>query len=96
MRDTQELKKWIDEDPDFEIIAPVPLTLICFRHKNGDAFNEKLLMKMNESGKMYMTHTKLNNQYIIRFSIGATTSSINSLKETWNYIVKCAREIKTS
>ena len=96
MRDTQELKKWIDEDPDFEIIAPVPLTLICFRHKNGDAFNEKLLMKMNESGKMYMTHTKLNNQYVIRFSIGATTSSINSLKETWNYIVKCAREIKTS
>ena len=51
---------------------------------------------MNESGKMYMTHTKLNNQYVIRFSIGATTSSINSLKETWNYIVKCAREIKTS
>ncbi|GIS57047.1 MAG: hypothetical protein CM1200mP1_09850 [Candidatus Neomarinimicrobiota bacterium] len=51
-----------------------------------------MLMKMNESGKMYMTHTKLNNQYVIRFSIGATTSSINCLKETWNYIVKCAKK----
>ena len=96
MKDTQELKKWIDEDPDFEIVAPVPLTLICFRHKNGDTFNEKLLRMMNESGKMYMTHTKLNDQFIIRFSIGSTTSNINYLKETWNYIVKCAREIKTS
>ena len=94
MRNTQELKEWIDKDPKFEIIAPVPLTLICFRHKNGDQFNERLLNKMNESGKMYMTHTKLNNQYVIRFSIGAITSSIEHLKETWDYIVDCAFKIK--
>ena len=81
-------------NPNFEIIAPVPLTLICFRHKNGDQFNERLLNKMNESGKMYMTHTKLNNQYVIRFSIGAITSSIEHLKETWDYIVDFASKIK--
>ena len=94
MRNTQELKKWIDKDPNFEIIAPVPLTLICFRHKNGDQFNERLLNRMNESGKMYMTHTKLNNQYVIRFSIGAITSSIEHLKETWDYVVNYASKIK--
>lgn len=94
MESTKVLRSWIDSNENFEIVAPTPLTLICFRHINGDAFTEKLLNTINESGKAYMTHTKLNDQYIIRFSVGQTSTTIEHLKETWNYIVKTSNNIK--
>ncbi len=93
MEITKILRSWIESDENFEIVAPTPLTLICFRHINGNTFTEKLLNKINESGKTYMTHTKLNNQYIIRFSVGQTSTTIEHLKVTWNYIVKTSNEM---
>ena len=91
MENTKILRSWIDMEKDFEIITPTPLTLICFRHTKGNNFTEKLLNTINESGKAYMTHTKLNDQYIIRFSVGQTSTTIDHLKETWNYIVKTSK-----
>tara|TARA_B100000902_G_C27292843_1_gene908209 strand:+ start:255 stop:1691 length:1437 start_codon:yes stop_codon:yes gene_type:complete len=94
MRITQELKSWIEADENFEILAPTPLTLICFKYKANDDFNEKLLRKMNASGKMYMSHTKLNGKFAIRFSIGTSTSTKDHVKSTWRRIQKCAIELK--
>ncbi|MDG2366546.1 MAG: aminotransferase class V-fold PLP-dependent enzyme [Candidatus Marinimicrobia bacterium] len=91
MENTKILRSWIEKEKDFEIVTPTPLTLICFRHTKGNNFTEKLLNTINESGKAYMTHTKLNDQYIIRFSVGQTSTTINHLKETWNYIVKTSK-----
>ena len=96
MINTETVKSWIEKNPNFEIVAPVPLTLICFRHKKGDDFNRKLLNRMNESGKMYMTHTILKDQYVIRFSIGTATTNLDHLKSTWNCIEKYASELENS
>ena len=96
MINTERVKSWIEKNPNFEIVAPVPLTLICFRHKKGDDFNQKLLNRMNESGKMYMTHTILKDQYVIRFSIGTATTNLDHLKSTWNCIEKYASELENS
>ena len=93
MENTKVLRSWIEKEKDFEIVTPTPLTLICFRHTKGNNFTEKLLNTINESGKAYMTHTKLNDQYIIRFSVGQTSTTIDHLKETWNYIVKTSKGI---
>ena len=91
MENTKILRSWIEMEKDFEIVTPTPLTLICFRHTKGNNFTEKLLNTINKSGKAYMTHTKLNDQYIIRFSVGQTSTTIDHLKETWNYIVKTSK-----
>ncbi len=91
MENTKILRSWIEMEKDFEIVTPTPLTLICFRHTKGNNFTEKLLNTINESGKAYMTHTKLNDQYNIRFSVGQTSTTIDHLKETWNYIVKTSK-----
>jgi aromatic-L-amino-acid decarboxylase len=87
---TQQLKMWIEEDDRFEVMAPVPLNLICFRHKNGDAFNERLLNELNASGQIYLTHTKLNDQYVIRLSVGQATTTLAHLKRSWELIVNTA------
>ena len=83
---TQKLKEWISKDDRFEIIAPTPLTLICFRLKSSNDENEKLLYNINKSGSMYLSHTKLDNKYTLRFSIGTSTSSLDHVKKSWKKI----------
>jgi aromatic-L-amino-acid decarboxylase len=90
---TQQLKMWIEEDDRFEVMAPVPLNLICFRHKNGDEFNERLLNALNASGQIYLTHTKLNDQYVIRLSVGQATTTLDHLKRSWELIVNTAESL---
>ena len=96
MKNTQTLRSWIECDDRFEIVTPTPLTLICFRHKKGNLFTEQLLEKINESGKAYMTHTKLNEKYVIRFSVGQSTTTINHLKSTWDYITETVNKMELS
>ena len=82
VEDTQTLRKWIEEDGNYEIVAPTPLNLVCFRHKNGNEFNLKLHEKINQSGKTYLTRTKINGNYILRFSIGQPTTTIDHVRKT--------------
>ena len=90
---TQILKSWIEEDDNFEIIAPVPLNLICFKHKKGSAFNQKLHETVNQTGKLYITRTKINDEYILRFSIGQVTGTIDHIKKSWKLIQQTAKNI---
>ena len=92
MENTQKLKSWIEQDKRFEIVAPVSLTLICFRLVVGCRKTEQLLNAINKSGRAHLTHTKLNDQYIIRFSVGQPTTTLEHLKKTWVFIQETAGE----
>jgi aromatic-L-amino-acid decarboxylase len=82
----QEFASWVRDDPRFEIAAPVPLNLVSFRHRGGDAVNEKLLAELNASGKLYLTHTKLDNRYTLRMSIGQTHTEKRQVRAAWEMI----------
>jgi aromatic-L-amino-acid decarboxylase len=90
----QEFAEWVKDDPDFELMAPAPLNLVCFRHKAGDKFNETLLDHLNRSGKIYLTHTKLNDIYTLRMSIAQTNTQRRHVEQAWKLIRKTARELK--
>ena len=94
VENTQKLKSWIEADNQFELMAPAPLNLICFRHNKGDAFNERLLHILNESGRLYLTHTKLNDKFVIRFSVGQATTTLNHLKESWKFIQETVEKLE--
>ena len=73
-----EFKSWVETEKDFELMAPVPFSTICFRYNPGNKsetelnmLNEKLLEKINASGKLFLSHTKLNGKYVIRLTIGS-------------------------
>ena len=72
----REFAGWVDESEDFEQAAPTPLNLVCFRHRGGDALNERLLALLNESGALYLTHTKLADRYTLRMAIGGTWTEV--------------------
>lgn len=57
--------------PKYEVVAPTPLSLVTFRHTGGDADNERLRDAINSGGQAYLTHTKLDDQIVLRLAIGA-------------------------
>lgn len=88
-----QVKEWIEKDDRFQLLAPVPLSLVCFRYFNerrGDAalntFNERLLKNINKTGKVFMTHTVLRGMYTLRMVIGQRTTTFNDVAETWELI----------
>jgi aromatic-L-amino-acid decarboxylase len=79
----QEFAAWVEADPDFEIVAPAPLNLVCFRYRCDDAFNERLLAAINNSGAAYLTHTKLDGRYTLRMVVGQTHTERRHVAATW-------------
>ncbi len=82
----QEFATWVEESENFEIVAPHPLNLVCFRHKDGDAVNEALVKKLNDSGDLYLTHTKLNGEYVIRLCVGQAHTTRKHVEKAWELI----------
>lgn len=84
----QTFLAWVREDSRFELMAPASLNLICFRLKGGDEMNEELLRRLNRSGKMYLSHTRLNGKYTIRFCVAQTRTELPHLERAWDAIRK--------
>ena len=82
------LTKEINKDDRFELMAPTVINLVCFRYKGSDKFNEALVQRLNNSGKLYLIHTKLNNKYTIRFSIGQTNTTWDHVIKAWGLILQ--------
>lgn len=89
----QKFTAWIKQSEDFEIFVEPPLNLVCFRHKAGNDFNMLLMNTVNETGKAYFTHTKLNNQIILRMSIGQTHTEEKHVRQTWELIESTAKKL---
>jgi aromatic-L-amino-acid decarboxylase len=91
---TRQFAGWIRADGRFELAAPVPLNLVCFRHRQGDEFNRLLLERLNRSGELYLTHTVLNGRYTLRFCIGQTHTEIRHVERAWDHIRTSADELE--
>ena len=95
VRMAQLFASWVDQDPDFEIFAPHPLTLICFRHRSDDATNRELMQRLNDSGELFLTHTVLNDQFILRMAIGGAKTTESHVRRAWEKIRAMATELST-
>jgi aromatic-L-amino-acid decarboxylase len=100
IRLAQELASWIDSDPDFERMAPTPLSLVCFRARAGglndealDRLNEKLMETVNASGKAFLSHTKLRGRFVLRMAISNLRTTEGHVKDTWELIRDQAHRI---
>jgi aromatic-L-amino-acid decarboxylase len=82
----QEFAEWVRGDERFEIAAPVPLNLVCFRLKAGDAANQSVLERLNRSGELYLTHTKLNDRFTLRMCVGQTNTRREHVERAWKRI----------
>jgi len=82
----QLFAKWVGEDSRFELAAPVPLNLVCFRHKGGDDINQAIMDRLNRSGDLYLTHTKLKDRLTLRLCVGQTNTKQQHVENAWKRI----------
>jgi len=93
IRLAQEFADWIRSSEEFDMIAPAPLNLVCFAHKNGNDFNRKLLETINNNGKMYFTHTVVKSQFVLRMCIAQTHTKDEHVRQAWEIIQETAKEL---
>jgi aromatic-L-amino-acid decarboxylase len=86
----QEFARWVEADDRFELAAPAPLNLVCFRHVDGDEVNQRLLDELNASGRLYLTHTRLDDRMTLRMSIGQTHTERRHVEAAWEAITALA------
>lgn len=93
------LAKEIDAHSDFELMAPVPMNTVCFRYTKGeesqlDGLNEAIMNKINNSGKLFFTQTKLKGKFVLRLAFGNTNLEAFHVENAWQLIQETASEIK--
>jgi aromatic-L-amino-acid decarboxylase len=89
-----DLAGWIEADGRFEVVAPHPFSLVCFRltdavcggRQAADAANEELLGRLNSSGALYLTHTKVRDAYALRMAIGGVATKRHHVEAAWQRI----------
>ena len=77
-------------DPRFELVAPHPLALVCFRLRAGDEATRRCCAAVNESGEAYLTHTRVHGRYVLRVSIGATFTERRHVEALWALLRRLA------
>ena len=89
----REFAGWLSQDSRFELMAPVNLSLVCFRYNPGNLQEEELaklnrgiLEKLNNSGKVFLTHTSLKGKYAIRLSVGQRTTGRKHVELVWKLL----------
>jgi aromatic-L-amino-acid/L-tryptophan decarboxylase len=87
---------WVRSDPRFELAAPAPLNLVCFRLRSGDADNQKLMDQLNQSGDLYLTHTRLDNKLTLRICIGQTQTQARHVERAWQRIQQATTQLGKS
>jgi aromatic-L-amino-acid decarboxylase len=101
VRLAQEFAEWVEAEPGWEIMAPHPFSLVCFRYapegldeEQRNPLNQKILDRVNSSGEVFLSHTKLNGKFTLRLAIGNIRTERRHLEQAWellrNAATRCA------
>jgi aromatic-L-amino-acid decarboxylase len=82
----KELESTIAGDERFELCAPVPLSLLCFRRKGSDEANRELLDRVNKSGEVLLSSTELHGRFVLRLAIGNHSTTRDHVQRAWEVI----------
>jgi len=88
----------VDADPSWERMAPVPLATVCLRYRDApddrlDALNEAILARVNASGRIFLSHTRLRDRFTLRVSIGNPRTTEAHLDLCWRLLQEAAKGI---
>ena len=86
----QKLAGLIEKDPAFEIAAPHPLSVVCFRLRGTDDQNRRLMEAVNATGQAFLSHTVLNGRFVIRLAIGNMGTTWDDVSAVWQLIQRIA------
>jgi aromatic-L-amino-acid decarboxylase len=89
----QVFREWVEADPAFEVVAPSPLSVVCFRWRGPglspeevDRANEKILDSVNLSGEAYLSHTRLSGRTVLRLAVGNVRTEERHVRRAWDLV----------
>ena len=77
---------WVRAEPGWEICAPRPFSLVCFRHEGSDEENEALLERVNATGEAFLSHTRLDGRFVLRLAIGNARTTEEDVQVAWDVL----------
>ena len=95
IRLAQTFAAWVDAHPDFTVVAPVPFSVVCFRAEGSDDFNEQLLERINASGEVFLSHTRLDGRFVIRLAIGNLRTTEAHVARAWALLQQHTHELRS-
>ena len=97
VREHLRLAAWLEGEvtahPDFEPAAPRTMNLVCFRHRGGDALNQAIMDRLNTSGELFLTHTRVQDRLVLRLCIGGTLTRQRHVERGWALVQQAAQEL---
>jgi aromatic-L-amino-acid decarboxylase len=84
---------WVEADPDWELVAPQRFSLVVFRLDGSDERNEALLERVNASGELFISHTRLHGRYVLRLAIGNARTTEDDVRRAWDVLRREASEV---
>jgi aromatic-L-amino-acid/L-tryptophan decarboxylase len=84
---------WVDASGTFERTAPVPFSVVCFRARGTDELNAQLLERLNASGEIFLSHTKLDGRYTLRLAIGNLRTTERHIARAWQLLQQLVGEL---
>jgi len=99
MRLARLFASWVDEHPDFERLAPVPFSVVCFRSRpRGRGWtedelemrNQLLLDRLNATGEVFLSHTKLDGRFVLRLAVGNLRTEERHVRRAWELVQQLA------
>jgi aromatic-L-amino-acid decarboxylase len=96
----RQFAEWVDSSEEFQRVAPVPFSTVCFRHRapglspeEANRFNERLLEAVNATGQAYLSHTVLRGQYVLRLAVGNLRTELRHVRRCWELLQEHARTL---
>ena len=77
---------WVRDEPGWELCAPRPFSVVCFRTEGSDEENEAILERVNASGEIFISHTKLNGRYVLRLAVGNERTTEEDIRRAWDVL----------
>jgi len=84
---------WVRDEPGWELCAPRPFSVVCFRLDASDDVNEALVQRVNASGEVWLSHTKLNGRYVLRLAVGNARTTEDDVRAAWDALRREARAL---
>jgi aromatic-L-amino-acid decarboxylase len=108
LEQANDVATWVDDDPDFERLAPAPYTVVCLRWRPAeltdrlgepgieaylDERNQAILEAVNRTGEVFMSHARLDGRFVIRFALGHLRTEDQHVRRGWELVREAAARL---
>jgi aromatic-L-amino-acid decarboxylase len=86
LRLAERFEGWVRDEAGWEVTAPRHFSLVCFRRDGSDEDNERLLERVNDSGEVFLSHTRFDDRYMLRLAVGNFRTTEDDVRLAWDVL----------